>query len=197
MRSRLRAGRLVLGEQLMITDLSRELGLSATPIREALSRLAGEGLIEDRRGVGHFAWRLDAIDLQGLYDLQMAYLRGAFLRPAHAWSVDELGVGEVADDAKHLTRTERIHERVIARSRNLWLTRSHRLLADRLAPARRVEPLVLSGLEIELDHLEALLPDATVEELQDAFGGYYGRRVRLATDIIAAMRGPGRGLGSI
>ena len=74
LRDQLRRGRLVSGEPLTITDLAHDLGLSATPVREALSRLAGERLIEDRRGRGYFAPRFDVSDLVELYGLRRLYL---------------------------------------------------------------------------------------------------------------------------
>ena len=52
LRQRLRDGAYAPGAPLVIIELAHELNISATPMREALARLAGEGLIEDRRGVG-------------------------------------------------------------------------------------------------------------------------------------------------
>jgi DNA-binding GntR family transcriptional regulator len=43
--------------------------LSPTPVREALSRLAGEGELEERRGDGFFVRRLSAADLIPLYEM--------------------------------------------------------------------------------------------------------------------------------
>ncbi|MCQ4078953.1 GntR family transcriptional regulator, partial [Klebsiella pneumoniae] len=44
------SGRFGWGEPLVATALAAELELSQTPVREALARLAGEGLIEHRPG---------------------------------------------------------------------------------------------------------------------------------------------------
>lgn len=49
------AGRFGWGEPLVATALAEELRLSPTPVREALARLAGEGVIEHRPGRGYFA----------------------------------------------------------------------------------------------------------------------------------------------
>ncbi|MFN3487458.1 MAG: GntR family transcriptional regulator, partial [Planctomycetota bacterium] len=53
-RDRLQSGALPPGARATAVDLADDLGLSTTPVREALSRLAGEGLLEDRRGQGYF-----------------------------------------------------------------------------------------------------------------------------------------------
>ena len=45
-------GRLVPGERLKEEELARELGISRTPIREALQQLTCEGLLDGRRNAG-------------------------------------------------------------------------------------------------------------------------------------------------
>lgn len=184
----LRSGRFVLGEQLMITAFAEDLHLSATPIREALSRLAGEGLIEDRRGSGYFAWRLDAIDLIELYGLASAYLAAALKAPGAQAFAPGLSVqGHEVDDA-HVARTEAAHGAAIHAAHNLALTRLQALLDDRLAPIRRIEPLVLRSLDRELRELEAATSRADPSGLQQAFGAYYDRRIAAAPDLVSAMR---------
>ena len=57
------AGRFGWGEPLVATALAEELRLSPTPVREALARLAGEGVIEHRPGRGYFAPSPTASDI--------------------------------------------------------------------------------------------------------------------------------------
>jgi len=45
-RDAVREGRLAQGQRLVVADISREFGTSAGPVREAIRRLAGEGLLE-------------------------------------------------------------------------------------------------------------------------------------------------------
>lgn len=45
-RDAVREGHLVQGQRLVVADISREFGTSAGPVREAIRRLAGEGLLE-------------------------------------------------------------------------------------------------------------------------------------------------------
>jgi len=56
-------GRFVPGEPIVVTELAAEVGLSATPVREALACLAGQGLIERRRGRGYFYPALDGSEI--------------------------------------------------------------------------------------------------------------------------------------
>jgi DNA-binding transcriptional regulator YhcF (GntR family) len=63
------------GQHLPIADIAGQLRLSTSPVREALSRLCGEGLIEDRRGLGYFTHGVSTEELVGLFQLEEAYLR--------------------------------------------------------------------------------------------------------------------------
>lgn len=57
------------GRRILIGDIQRLAGLSATPVREALSRLVGEGLLDEQRGGGYYLPRPDAPDIVELFDL--------------------------------------------------------------------------------------------------------------------------------
>lgn len=54
------------GSPLPVVELSRQLGVSLTPVRDALNRLAAEGLVEDVARKGYFVARLDP---NGIRDL--------------------------------------------------------------------------------------------------------------------------------
>jgi DNA-binding transcriptional regulator YhcF (GntR family) len=64
------AGTLRPGEKLAERDLSRWLKVSHTPLREALSRLVQEGLVENRPRRGHYVRAIDAKSVADLYDLR-------------------------------------------------------------------------------------------------------------------------------
>ena len=68
-------GRLVPGERLKEEELARELGLSRTPIREALAVLQAEGLVDTAPNRGATVRAHDAEDLDDLYRLR-ALLEG-------------------------------------------------------------------------------------------------------------------------
>jgi DNA-binding GntR family transcriptional regulator len=63
------------GRRLPIADIAAALRLSASPVREALSRLCGEGLIEDRRGLGYFTRSAPQEDIVGLLHLEEMHVR--------------------------------------------------------------------------------------------------------------------------
>ena len=64
------AGTLRPGEKLAERELSRRLKVSRTPLREALSRLVQEGLVENRPRRGHYVRAIDAKSVADLYDLR-------------------------------------------------------------------------------------------------------------------------------
>lgn len=125
-------GRFGWGEPLVVKDLSEEIGYSHTPVREALARLSGEGLIERRRGRGYFFPSLTAPDVIDLWDLEWAYVHAALRlhapRPAN--------LQRAAGLANRPTFAD-LFSAVVSGSGNAALARAHDQLAERLAPVRR------------------------------------------------------------
>jgi len=76
------------GQHLSVADIAASLNLSTSPVREALSRLCGEGLIEDRRGLGYFTRATPLEDILGLLDLEAAHIRLAARGADFACPVD-------------------------------------------------------------------------------------------------------------
>ncbi|WP_415715875.1 GntR family transcriptional regulator [Roseibium sp.] len=58
------------GDRLNESALSKQLGVSRTPLREVLNRLVAEGHVEARPGEGFFCRKLDAQGVHDLYDLR-------------------------------------------------------------------------------------------------------------------------------
>lgn len=181
LRADLRNGRLVMGEPLTITEIADTLSLSATPVREALSRLAGERLIEDRRGRGYFAPRLDVSDLVELYGLRRLYIGEALV-------VDDLASAatpkpdQAADPAARLAQ---ILDWIVAQAGNRALFDAYRQVCERLAAAVRVEPRVFQIAD-ELAQLEERLADP--ERLAQVLSRLHEARRQRAAELMRAMR---------
>ena len=129
------------GSQIIVTELAETLGLSATPIREAIARLVGEGLVEDRRRQGYFVPRLNEMRVADLYWLQDICLRAGLCRaPKH----QAAGQGVLTDthdagDIGCLCRS------IAARSGSAILAAIVENLNDRLAPYRRAEEEIVDS----------------------------------------------------
>jgi DNA-binding GntR family transcriptional regulator len=76
-RERIVAGTLVRGARVHQEDLAVELGVSRTPVREALRRLAAEGLVEMRTNRGARVADLDRSGMRAAYDARLVIEPGA------------------------------------------------------------------------------------------------------------------------
>src|SRR5258708_14290901 len=63
-------GRLAPGERTNEARLSEALGVSRTPLREALGRLAAEGALSSRPAIGYSVRPLSASEFEQLYDIR-------------------------------------------------------------------------------------------------------------------------------
>ncbi len=132
LRERILAGDLPPDARLHQEDLSRELGVSRTPVREALGRLAAEGLVEllPNRGA-----RVAEV---GLADMEAAYQARLIVEPPAAALAAQNATGEdvaamreaIAAHRAHVgevtaafTANRAFHLALIAASGNLHLTR--------------------------------------------------------------------------
>ncbi len=70
LRERLEPGELPPGSRLSELALSKEIGISRTPVREALNQLAAEGLVEFTPHAGAFVKQPDPKDVEELYELR-------------------------------------------------------------------------------------------------------------------------------
>lgn len=129
------AGRFVPGEPIVVTELAAEVGLSATPVREALACLAGQGLIERRRGRGYFYPALTAAEIIDLFELQLAYLHAALtLYPRGLTPLRKAVAGVDPRDG-----VQALFDAVITQSTNAALLLAHQRVADRLKAVLKTE----------------------------------------------------------
>lgn len=63
-------GKIAAGDILSESQLAAELGMSRTPVREALRLLASEGWVEIRRGIGAYVKPLSVKDMKDLYEVR-------------------------------------------------------------------------------------------------------------------------------
>ncbi|MBS0428860.1 MAG: GntR family transcriptional regulator [Proteobacteria bacterium] len=167
----LKAGRFAPGEKLKLRDLAAEMGISPTPVREALARLISEQALEQ---VGHHSVRVPVMDEERFAEVRGLRLmlegRAAQRAAGHATPADvrrlealhdEMAAQrEAGDSAAELLAAERFHMEVYALARmpvlqrmveGLWLQCGplmRALQTHALAQPRRQHPhhLVLRGL---------------------------------------------------
>ncbi len=67
---KLAGGELMPGSRLSNRGVAKEVGVSFTPVREALNRLVSEGLLEYRQGLGVFVPTLNIQEIREIYELR-------------------------------------------------------------------------------------------------------------------------------
>jgi DNA-binding GntR family transcriptional regulator len=122
------------GERLNEGDIAKRLGVSRTPLREALNRLNTEGFLRFTPGKGFFCRELDAHEIFDLYELrksiEVASVRLAVKRAKDA-DIDELlaFLDATGPDPGERTSVELVeldetfHERLMAMSGNAEMLR--------------------------------------------------------------------------
>ena len=142
------AGELESGARMTETTLSRRLGISRTPLREAFRSLAAEGLLEPmpRRGARIAALTADLVD-------ELFPIMGALESVAGELACRHITDAEIAEIramhgqmAEHHARgdldsyfqlNQRIHEAIMTATRNATLKRIYLGLAGRVRQARK------------------------------------------------------------
>lgn len=77
-------------ERINESILSKNLGVSRTPLREALNRLVAEGLLSFKNGSGFFCRSLEPNQIVDLYELREAVEAEAIIRTIERASEDEI-----------------------------------------------------------------------------------------------------------
>jgi len=177
LREMLRAGGFAPGARLDANRLAEEIGVSMTPVRDALNRLAGEHLVDASTGDGFHAPRLTETGLRHLYEWNAAILtRAVRTTPPAALA----GAIAHTDDADSLwDRTSASFVRIGDAVPNAELRGAIHAVTVRLHPFRTVEPDALGSDGEELTRL--LAADAgQAQEIRR----YHLRRMRAAGDIL-------------
>lgn len=165
-RRRIRRGDLVGGQRLVEADWTRELGVSRGPVREALGRLASEGLVVIEAKRGAVVRRMLAKDIEDLYEARAAIEgQAAFAAAKRIDEGDHRGVleavlGEHEEFAgggafgRYVGSSVRFHELVLEFANNEFLSRlgkqlhvmAYHLHTTRVARATALaSPLTVAG----------------------------------------------------
>ena len=96
-------GKYKTGDSLIETKLSEELGVSRTPIREAIRQLELEGLVQTIPNKGAIVTGLSAKDIEDIYTIRLA-IEGLAAR----WAADNITAEELKD-MKHSLELEEFY----------------------------------------------------------------------------------------
>ena len=136
-----RSGELKPGDRVREQDIAERLGVSRTPVREALGRLLGKGLLEQSGGRGLVVRTLAAGEVVDLYVMR-EIIEGAAARLAaqHASAPELAALADVharfaaSRDERELARLNRqFHDSIHRAARNPYLDAAARELQDTIA----------------------------------------------------------------
>jgi DNA-binding transcriptional regulator YhcF (GntR family) len=186
LRDRLQRGLLPPGSHVTAVDLADELRLSTTPVREALSRLAGEDLLEERRGQGYFVRLLSAPDVADLYRVSLSHL----LIAAEPRRVERAAAAapQSAEPLEPVEAVEAMFGRCLRATGSRYLIRAFRLVQIQLGPVRRQEAAIFDDLALEAETLAAA-ESAGRGERTAQLRHFHARRIRDAARLAASLEG--------
>ena len=150
LRSDIVSWRLLPGQVLGEVDLSERLGISRTPVREALSRLTADGLAEPHTGRGVVVSAISAQDVRALYELrdtldcraaELAAQRGdaqTFRALADELSHAAETLADDADHAAYYALVDRMDAEIDAAAQNSYLQQALANVRLHLARVRRL-----------------------------------------------------------
>ncbi len=168
------------GERIDVAVASERLDASASPIRESLHHLVGEGLLVAGASEGFAMPVITEPDLVDLYRwhhelMQLAVRRsGDGIISSNPSQNDEDAADAVAALFSAIAARNGNSEHVIAVAR----------LGARLHLPRLVEVDVLNDVAIDLATLRALVADQRIADLRMALARYHRRRFRMAGRIV-------------
>ena len=176
LKSRLIQGEFAAGERLREEPLAAEIGVSRTPVREALARLESDGLVT-RSTSGYVPVVPDLHTIRELYEVRFALERWAITSPNRGgephdrdavgelraeWSAAEVPGAEPADGS-FVRLDEDFHVRLAASSGNATLADHLRTVNDRIRVVRMHDFLTTERIRRTIDQhvrvLDALLDD--------------------------------------
>ncbi|HET6523521.1 GntR family transcriptional regulator [Sphingopyxis sp.] len=182
---RLKIGKWPAGLRLEAAKLADELGVSITPVRDSLWRLAGEHMVDVTPGEGFRVPRLGQDELRDLLELNCILLLAAMsVVPAARDRRTEIG-GNVAE------RTARLFLDIAGRAGNGALLATVSAINDRLHLMRLQEGAVMPESDGELATLERAIDEREADgRVRDLLLRYHHSRGQ-AADRMTRLLAPG------
>ena len=200
MRNRSITFRLLTGERVCETLLAKELGVSRTPVREALKLLTYETFLTHSAKQGFFRKPLDAKEIFDLYEfrkqLAMAAVQLAMDRVTYEQLLELECFTQKASEKNTSTleeltsQDEEFHERLVTLSGNIEMLNSFRKLYDHIRYVRGID---IDGrrLEILAQYMEIVrsLRERNTEEGMRLMDENIGLRMDQVKDMIGRCYG--------
>lgn len=169
-----------MGAKLEALRLASDFGVSATPVRDSLNQLVGEGLVDLTPGEG---FRVAALSEQGLREIlrvNLLLLSGAV---DGDWSRRK--TEREAGQTTYADQLAEVFGALAAGSGNRFLVRQIEQISERLHMVRNSEAVVVSDAATHLERLRRSL-DGSTGERHDALVRYHEDNLGHVAQLIAA-----------
>lgn len=177
------------GDRIDVADLSRRVGASATPVRAALHRMAGERLLVSHQGEGFSQPRITEPGLTDLYQWNAALLVNALRSaPSHAPPLQPPRIDPREEPLPYL---EALFAGLAAHCGNIEVEWAVAGAADRLHRPRRGELVLAPNFVAELEAFARLFEAGDASAIRQAIIAYHRQRLRLVPALARLLAGLG------
>lgn len=194
------------GQKLVDRDLAEQLGVSRTPVREALGRLAMMGLVESRSRRGYYVRQYAAEDVADLYELRQilevhaARLAAQNAGPEHDREFDRIldeldnAVSDPGNRAKSVELDLDIHNLIATASGNKALAQAIHNLMDKVmcfiwvdwVDPRSADPEGMAAAHREHRELILRIKDRDADGAAELLGAHIDHAREVLTNLMKA-----------
>ncbi|MDM8354286.1 GntR family transcriptional regulator [Brevundimonas diminuta] len=171
-RDRAQTGGYPAGRPIVIVEEARRLGVSTTPVREALSWLCGEGLIERGPAGGFLAVRLDSGAVRARYGFRLVCLLAGLDLTAGLPTYGRTP----QRDGEPVSELHALFDELVQRTGNAVLRRAYDRVTGQLRQFEEAERHAFGDADGEADRILALAAADRNGELRAALRDYHDRR---------------------
>lgn len=202
LRDRIKQGELVSGQRLVEPDLTRELGVSRNPLRDAFGRLATEGLVVIERNRGASVRRLSLAEVRELYQVREALESEA--AALAATRVDAAGRRQLRDRIAAHAEVRHGQDLIAYHEQNEQFHQLIVRLSDNALLGRLTDQLYIQAFRVQFRHLltPSAIQNAVTEHEETAEAIHSGdpnaaeaamrRHIRNSADLILDRLDPTR-----
>ena len=140
------SGDIPLGSPIAELELGRALGLSRSPVREALKRMEGEGLVSHYLGRGTFVTDITVKDLEEIFELRIMFELHSLASACEYMddgTLSELqnafeNLNENSSEQEYFDANRRLHSSIISYGGNLRLEKFYNMLLAQFSIVNRI-----------------------------------------------------------
>jgi DNA-binding GntR family transcriptional regulator len=188
-------------DRLQAVELADRLGVSATPVREALIRLYAEGMLVSIPNRGFFSKPLNLEEMSELYEMAFVLMRHAIEKNVAAFTLSDIsrpaapaadasgGIAGLSGDAlgSYAGFVEHLFERIVSLSGNAAMLAVTRNFIDRTHYVRLLDletPGHLAEVASGVDNLIERLQQGDVAGAIDILGGQLKRKLAVLPELV-------------